>query len=185
MNKKRIESILDSYVAMFMSSRQQNRKNGRQNYLDTVLETAGLIRRSAELGDFEEGLRILQSTQEYDLQYLAKNESDREKSNATKENIACGECHYRTLKNHSDIYRVHVAPGFVRGDRVKGVLPKDGMQKALASHLRHMGARHSLLLPHEEAELVAALVALIEVMIRRYTEMQEEVVVPANGANGY
>lgn len=130
-----------------------------------------MLKSLAEAGAFDECLATVKMIQAFDLEYLAKTDRDRRHVSESVTNISIGENHYLALQDYPDIYRNHVAAGFIPADR-RGGLPVDGMQKALASYLKHLGSRNSMLLAAEEREMIQAQIFLVDRMTRRYTQMQ-------------
>ncbi len=174
-NSKLMARVFASYLAMFKARIKQNRKNGRSEYLKSVEQTAALLRQVSRNSSFEEQLTIVKATQEFDLMYLARTSRHRASINVSRENIRRGENHYRMLRDKPECYRDDFAAGFVRQDCLPGgALPRDGMQKALTSHLKHLTARTSMMLQDEEEAFVDAQIVLLNSMLDGYTALQRE-----------
>ncbi len=157
------------------AAKQQNSPGGRNKYLNNVRIVTDIMRDSAENGSFEEALAIIKTIQDFDLEHLATTPVYRNAILRDIDNIKRGEVHFHHLRDKAEIYRNTIAPGFIQRDcDLNGTIPMDGMRKALASHLKHVGARQSMMLALEEQKLVAAHWELSKYAIRKYTQRQQD-----------
>lgn len=183
MNRANTANIIAGYTMMYAAAQNQDRKNGRSSYLMEVQKVAEHVAVAAKHGGFAETLALAKAMQEYDLEYLGTREPARGAILDSANDLATGENHFRVLRDQPDTYRDAVAPGFIKRDRLEGgVIPKDGMQNALASHVKHLGARHSIMLSEQERALVTARVLYISEMIRRYTTLQKSVLTTSHSS---
>ncbi len=179
MTNTSIEDILVSYSSMLAASLEQTRPGGRNQYLRLVTLVTDLINDSGRDGDLEENLAIISGSLEHDLEHFGSNPKSRAVILQNRENMERGMHHQRVLRDHPEAYRTLLAPGFIRREcKENGSIPKDGMQKALASHRNHMVARHSLLLSEAEQNLVVAQLFLTQTTIKRYTDNQRTLLYP-------
>ncbi len=169
------------YSLMYEAAKRQNAPGGRNKYLKTVEVVTDLFNESAKYGSFEEGLAFIKASQDYDLTHLATTPAHRDAILRDIDNINRGEIHYRHLRDQPEIYRDSIAPGFIHRDcTANGTIPMDGMRKALASHLKHIGARQSMMLALEEQKLVAAHWELTRNAIIKYARRQHDLLLKRN-----
>ncbi len=157
---------------MFRVRKTRNECFEQREYEKAIRLVNQIIRAIAQSGDFDLCLKAIDMAQDFDLEFLASTQSDRDKVMASRENLVQGRNHHDLLTQHPDSYREH-AKGYIKRDRV-GRLPNDGMQKALKSHLGHLQARGSLMLAPEEREFLDAQIFLTEAMIKHYSGVQEQ-----------
>ncbi len=175
MNNDRINLFIAYYSLMYKAVKRQNAAGGRNKYLRQVGLATEVMLDSALHGDFEEGLAFIKISQDFDLQHLATNPAHHTAILRDIDNIKRGEVHFNHLRDKPEIYRDSIAPGFIQRDcDLNGAIPMDGMRKALASHLKHVGARQSMMLALEEQKLVAAHWELSKYAIRKYAQRQQD-----------
>lgn len=175
-NNRRLKYLIGSYESMFASLGIRNETKAHKVYLGYIDDTVSALQRIADKGEFEECLRAIQYSLEFDTEFFARSPSAMEKIEANKENFAHAVIHYRMLREEPERYR-EFSRGFIKRDRRNG-LPLDGMQKTLDSYLRHLQARHSSMLSGEEAGFIAALIVLTVKAMESYAGMQAEVLEP-------
>ncbi len=177
MDNSHIHSLVLRFQAINESRKSLNERNGHKKYLRQIERAASLFHVIAESSDFAECLAVIEIMQEYDLNFLAQTDNEHKNILASMDRLRIGEIHYRALVDAPGWYHRLIVEGFQKSECFeKGTLPRDSMQRALASHLQHVKSRNSIMLHAEEKELVAAQTELVETMIGRYTQMQRDVV---------
>ncbi len=171
--------LLFLYSDMCKLAKKKMARKGFPNYIRTVSSVSSLFNRIAEVNDFEEGLRSIKISQTFDLENFAQTASDKKNIQTDITNIQMAEKHFLCLRDYPEIYKTHLAPGFIPRDRREnGLIPNDGMQKALASHLKHVAARNSLMLEEAEKNLILARTNLTQQLIQIYTSQQRALLKP-------
>lgn len=169
---KALTSLFNGYNLMFEAIESLNASDEKRYYTIALKSLTDTLKDTAVNGNFAECLEVVEAAQSYDLNFLAKSETDRENILASQKNISQGKHHYEILENDPASYRRH-AKGYVDRDRLAGDIPNDGMRKALKSHLGHLRSRYSLMLSQEETDFLDAQVELVAAMVRRYQRLQK------------
>lgn len=119
----------------------------------------------------------MKSAQTFHIASFADSFDEQKRAITAMETLEIGEKHYEVLRDHPEIYRDLLAPGYLKKDRLppERILPKDGMHLALESHEKHVLARFSPLLAAEEKEWVASQITLVRGMRGQYNAMQRNV----------
>ncbi len=130
--RPRLNHFIDHYNNMYEFDRKIQEPDIFPKYIQEVSKVTSLLVQLTNANDFELGLKAIKICQGFDLENLAQTAQEKKNVQTDILNINMGETHFLCLRDYPDIYKNHLAPGFIPRDRKEnGLNPQRRHAKSL------------------------------------------------------